>query len=636
MPDKEGNQEPQTPANSLRKRWGPEFLILSQRRLRGQARILGLSVVVGIVAGLAAIAFYVATEAATYYAMDRVAGYRAEPHPGGEIKFSWMPPTTRPLTPWLLILVPTIGGLLSGLLIYTFAPEAEGHGTDSVIAAYHRKQGYMRPRVPIVKIIASALTIGSGGSGGREGPIAQIGAGFGSALADLLRLRPAERRVLLAAGMGAGIGAIFRAPVAGALFASEVLYRSPEFEPEVILPAALSSVIAYSTYGAVFGWEPLFAIPELTFADPRQLLAYTALALFMVPLAMLYTRTFYGLVAVFRRLPGPWHIRPAIGAALTGLLAVGLYYLFDRNPRALSVLSFGYGGVQGALTETATTGGWLLLAIALGKIVTTSLTIGSGGSGGVFGPSMVIGACAGGALGIALNHFWPGQVPEASSFAVVGMAGFFAAAAKTPFSTLIIVSEMTGGYLLLLPALWVCSISFMLSDRQSIYNQQVESRTRSPAHQGSFVRQALAGATVAKFLTSSDCHVLKPGDSLSEVLNCFDDVAHGVMPVVDDENRLIGIVDLEEVYLASHTPELRPLVIAADLMRTQVSPVVPTDSLERAYELFVENELQALPVVDDRKEKHVLGLVKRSDVAGAYLRLLYGPARGTDAPSTRR
>ena len=204
-------------------------------------------------AGLAAIVFYVATEAASYYAMDGLAGYRPQPHPGGEITFSWMPPTTRALTPWLLVVIPTIGGLLAGWVIYTFAPEAEGHGTDSVIAAYHQHQGYMRPRVPIVKVIASALTIGSGGSGGREGPIAQIGAGFGAALADLLRLRPAERRVLLAAGMGAGIGAIFRAPVAGALFASEVLYSSPEFEPEVLLPTALASVIAYSTFGAVFG-----------------------------------------------------------------------------------------------------------------------------------------------------------------------------------------------------------------------------------------------------------------------------------------------------------------------------------------------------------------------------------------------
>ncbi len=618
-----------TPTPPIR-RWWPEFLIFSQTRIRGQVRVLGLSVIVGIVAGLAAVVFYVATEAAAYYALDGLAGYRPEPHPGGEIRFSWMPPTTRPFRPWLLAVIPTVGGLAAGLLIFTFAPEAEGHGTDSVIEAYHQRQGFMRPRVPVVKIIASALTIGSGGSGGREGPIAQIGAGFGSVLADMLRLRPIDRRILLAAGMGAGIGAIFRAPVAGALFAAEVLYSSPEFEPEVILPAALASVIAYSTFGAVFGWTPLFTIPELEFADPLQLLAYTVLALAMVPAAMLYTRTFYGLTALFRRLPGPRHIRPAIGGLLTGLIGLALYYYFG-DQRALSVLAFGYAAVQGALLEPESMGALLLLAVALGKLLTTSLTIGSGGSGGVFGPSMIIGGCLGGALGLVLNEIAPSLVPEPSAFAVVGMAGFFAAAAKTPFSTMIIVSEMTGGYLLLLPALWVCTLSFMLSDRQSIYRNQVDSRTRSPAHQGSFVRQALAGVNVRKFMTTANIQRLRPGDSLAEVLNEFDEATIAVMPVVDDENRLLGIVDLEEVYLASHTPALRPLVIAADLMRTEVHPATPDDSLEKAYELFIENELQALPVVNDRKEMRVLGLVRRHDIASAYLRLLYGPSRATEA-----
>jgi CIC family chloride channel protein len=607
--------------------WWPELLILSQRRIRGQMRILGLSVVVGIVAGLAATVFYVATEAAAHFALDGLAGYRPEPSPGGEIKFSWMAPTDQTFRPWLLVVVPTIGGLLAGLIIYTFAPEAEGHGTDSAIASYHRRQGYMRPRVPIVKIIASALTIGSGGSGGREGPIAQIGAGFGSALAGMLKLRPAERRILLAAGMGAGIGAIFRAPVAGALFASEVLYSSPEFEPEVILPAAISSVIAYSTFGAIFGWTPLFDTPVMTFGDPWQLLGYTLLAVCMVPLAMLYTRTFYGLTGFFKKMPGPPHIRPAIGACLTGLIGVALYYAYGSQS-ALAVLSFGYSAIQGVLTDGESMGVGLLLAIALGKLLTTSLTIGSGGSGGVFGPSMVIGACAGGALGLVLHDWWPALVPNPASFALVGMAGFFAAAAKTPFSTMIMVSEMTGGYLLLLPALWVCTIAFMLSDRQSIYSQQVESRTRSPAHQGAYVRQALAGVTVASMLQKSALS-LHPGDSLAKVFSRFDSAtldgnATTAVPVVDAQDRLVGIVDMEEVYLASHTPASQSILLAADLMRSDVEPVLAEESIETVYASFVESELPALPVVDNLEDRRVQGIVRRADVATAYLKLLYG------------
>ena len=191
--------------------WLPEIAILRSDRIRNQARLLALAGLVGIVAGVGAIVFYVATRAAEHYALGVVAGYYPQPRPGGEPAMAWLPKAEHPLHLWLLLLVPTVGGLLSGILVFTFAPEAEGHGTDSVIAAYHYHQGQIRPRVPLVKIIASALTLGTGGSGGREGPIAQIGAGFGSMLGNLLRLRPAERRVLMAAGMGAGIGAIFRA-----------------------------------------------------------------------------------------------------------------------------------------------------------------------------------------------------------------------------------------------------------------------------------------------------------------------------------------------------------------------------------------------------------------------------------------
>ena len=312
--------------------WFPEFLQLGQRRIRTQVRLLGLAMLVGLVAGLGAIAFYVATRAVEHGALGLLAGYDPQPRPAGESPLSWLPPVGHPLYPWLLLIIPTVGGLLSGLLVYTLAPEAEGHGTDAVIAAYHLHDGQIRPRVPLVKIVASALTLGSGGSGGREGPIAQIGAGFGSLLANLLRLRAAERRVLMAAGMGAGIAAIFRAPLAGALFAAEVLYRSPEFEAEVIMPAAIACVVSYCTLGAYSGWQPLFATPDLSFNNAWELGPYLLLVLFMVALAALYTRTFYGWVRVFRRVPLPPHFRPALGAFLTGVVALVLYFLVGAEP----------------------------------------------------------------------------------------------------------------------------------------------------------------------------------------------------------------------------------------------------------------------------------------------------------------
>jgi chloride channel protein, CIC family len=357
------------PSTSRRKpshplRWFPEFWEVGRKRLRPQIRLMGLSLLVGVIAGIGAVVFYLACVVIVHYALDLVVGLHAS-GPGGEpVLFPEESATY--FYPWLLVLVPTAGGLLSGLIVYTFAPEAEGHGTDAAIDAYHNRQGYIRPIVPLVKIIASALTIGTGGSGGREGPIAQIGAGFGSFLGRLLKLRSAERRILMAAGMGAGVAAIFRAPLAGALFAAEVLYWSSDFESDVIIPAALASIMAYCTFGlgiSTFApdkaWSPLFSdIPNLTFDNPIHLLPYLLLALLMVVLAMLYTRSFYFLTDWFHRLPIIPHVKPAIGAFLTGLVGLGLYEAFAlftplQAKSVLAVLSFGYGSLQQAMTYAA-------------------------------------------------------------------------------------------------------------------------------------------------------------------------------------------------------------------------------------------------------------------------------------------
>jgi CIC family chloride channel protein len=478
MSDHTTRRGPAGPPNS----WIPEFLFVTRKRPRRQIRLMLLSVLVGAATGLGAVAFYVATVVAVRVALGGGAGYWPEPGPAGEPHLSWPALPRHDFHPWLLLVIPTAGGILSGLLVWIFAPEAEGHGTDAAIKAYHEKDGLIRPRVPLVKTLASALTIGTGGSGGREGPIAQIGAGIGSTLANLLRVAPEERRVLMAAGVGAGVAAIFRAPLAGALFAAEVLYWSPEFESEVILPAGIASVISYCTFGMFFGWAPLFSTPDLSFSNPLELGPYLLLALAMAALAGIYTRTFYGITDLFRKLRLSPALRPALGALLTGALGLSLYYLTGMRKESLSVLSFGYDSIQRALNGQPEATAGLLTIIALGKILTTSLTIGSGGSGGVFGPSMVIGGCGGGALGILFHRLWPTLVPHPAGYVILGMGGFFAAAAKTPFSTLVIVSEMTGSYHLLLPAIWVCILSFMLSDEHSLFRSQVENRAASPAH----------------------------------------------------------------------------------------------------------------------------------------------------------
>jgi len=627
----EPTRQPLIPSHPLR--WFPEFWELGRKRLRGQARLMGLSLVVGVISGLGAIVFFLACQLVVYYALDAGAGYRAS-SPGGEPAL--FTETDQVLRPWLLLLIPTLGGLFSGVLIYTLAPEAEGHGTDSAIEAYHHRKGFIRARVPLIKLVASAVTIGTGGSGGREGPIAQIGAGFGSYIGTVLRLRPGERRILMAAGMGAGVAAIFRAPLAGALFAAEVLYRSPDFESEVIIPAALASISAYCTFGLAFGWAPLFSLPpqlveQYHFTNPLHLVSYVLLALFMVILAMFYTRSFYGLTYLFHRLPLRPHFLPAVGACLSGVVGLGLYYLLAGEPRVLAVLSFGYGSLQEAMTAAPTGNAGLyfalvLLAVAIGKILTTGLTIGSGGSGGVFGPSMVIGGCGGGALGFLLHWLWPPLVPHPGSFVIVGMAGFFAAAAKTPFSTLVIVSEMTGSYGLLLPTLWVCTIAFLLSDEQSIYRSQVESRSRSPAHQGDYVREVLAGLRVRQFLKPrQELATVHHGDRLSVILERLNNTPFPGLPVVDDQGRYLGLVSLEEVHLAAMSPHLGNWVVAADLMRSDITPLREGDPLDRALELFVESDRLALPIVDGTAEQVVIGIARRADISSAYLYHVHGP-----------
>jgi CIC family chloride channel protein len=452
--------------------------------LRATAKWFLLSGLVGIVAGLGAIFFQSAIQVVNHYALGIVAGY-VPPETAGE-KSIFEPPTT-PFRPWMIVVVMITGGAAAGFLVYRFAPEAEGHGTDAVIDAYHNKAGYIRPRVPLVKTFASALTLGTGGSGGREGPIAQIGAGFGSFLATRLKLPLRDRRIMLAAGMGAGIGAIFRAPLAGAIFAAEILYSTAELESAVLVPAAIASIISYSVFELClptqFRFVPLFGDKlDYVIRSPLELIPLSLLAIIRVLPAIAFIEVFYGTHRLFKKLPISPYLRPMIGAGLAGLVGLALFYALGSDQRVLAVFSTGHGGLQQAIGTAAEMSVPLLLAIGLGKILTASLTIGSGGSAGVFGPSVLIGGCIGAAVGQIFKGFWPALVPNPQAYGIVGMAGFFAAAAHAPISAIIMVSEMTDDYQLLLPTMWVAMLCFLLCRGWKLYQMQVPGPADSPAH----------------------------------------------------------------------------------------------------------------------------------------------------------
>jgi len=561
-------------------------------------------VVVGVVAGLGAAFFYVLCQAGLHYLLDLVAGYRPE-HPYGE------PPlfaaTSTPFRWYLLALLPALGGLLSGIIVYRYAPEAEGHGTDAAIDAYHNQQGRIRGRVPIIKTIASALTLGSGGSGGREGPIAQIGAGFGSFLATRMGLDARSRRVLLAAGVGAGIGSIFRAPLAGALFAAEILYREPEFEHEVIIPAIVTTIVAYSTFGLFFGFQPLFKQSGFAFHSPVELLPYTALALVVALASPVYVKTFYGTRDLFKKWRIPNHFKPAIGGLAVGCIGVFL-------PQTLA---FGYGVIQGALDNNIAI--HMLIIIAFGKILTTSLSIGSGGSGGVFGPSMVIGGSLGGAVG-KLFHIWtPAVVANPGAFVIVGMAGFFAAASNAPISTVIMVSEMTGNYHLLVPSMWVCALASIIGRRWSIYEKQVNSRIDSPAHLGDFVRDHLEDIFVRDiFNPEQKYHFIPESMTLREFIPIMTETEQQNFPVIDPEGRLSGIFSIGDVRDVLVERDLDNLLIMGDVAEEDVACVTLDDNLAVALRKFTAKEVDKLPVVDSGDSRKLLGMIRRRDVISSY------------------
>jgi CIC family chloride channel protein len=580
--------------------------------------VYALAALTGAAAGLAAVAFEVLSGGAIWLLLQRGAGYvAAGPH--GEPHL-FPPVASAGLSLLALVLLPALGGVASSLLCRRFAPEASGHGTDAVIDAYHNRDGVVRARVPIVKGLATALTLGSGGSGGREGPIAQMGAGFGSWLATSLGLGARQRRILLAAGMGAGVGAIFRAPLAGALFASEILYREAELESEAIMPSFIACSVAYCVFCGVFqDFGTLFRLTgDFVFTDLAELLPYTILALAVVPAGWAFTRCFYGMERVFARVPGPRPLVAGLGGLLCGASAVGLYLLLD-DPYALSGLSQGYGVLQAALDGKIDGGaGVRLLALVAGlKILTTSFTISSGGSAGVFGPSMVIGGGLGGAIGLLGAH--AGWIARPGCFVIVGMCGFFAGAAKTPISTIIMVCEMTGSYDLLLPAMWVCGLSFLLSHRFALYRKQVPNRAFSAAHRGEFTVPLLQGLRVRDVLERERrVTTVRPDEPLSEIVRLVAAGHDDYFPVVDPEGRFVGIFSAHDVREHTYDDALHRLVVAADIMTVDPIVLTPDDDLHAALERFSLKNLDELPVVESANEARLVGMLRRRAITRAY------------------
>jgi len=573
-----------------------------RRRIKRIGRGTLIGVLIGIVSGLGAILFSFLLQTGTRFFMHDLVGFVL---PGSATGRQFL---GVPLSRWLMLWIPAIGGLISGLIVFNFAPEAEGHGTDAMIDSFHRKKGVIRRRVPIVKTMASAITIGSGGSAGKEGPIAQIGAGFGSFLASLLKVSDRERRIMLLAGAAGGIGAIFKAPLGAALFATEVLYRKEDFEFEALIPCILSSIVGFMIFTLYDGDATIFHIPNLSLATPAQMPFYAVLGVLCAVIGFPYVRFFYGARdRFFRRLNLPRSLKPAIGGLMVGLIAVFLP----------EVLGGGYTWIQSAIDGQLAI--LLMAALVFAKIVATSCTISSGGSGGVFAPSLFIGSMLGGAFGGICHGFFPHIVTEPSAFVLVGMGGFFAGVAKVPIAALIMVAEMSGGYSLIVPMMIVSSLSYLLLGRVSLYEKQVPTRVDSPAHIGDFAVDIMDHLTVRSAVVKERrVETILDSMPFEQILQLMLASNQQDFPVVDKEEHLTGIISMTDLRQAMADKDVHNLLLARDIAILGVTTVTMDDTLNKALRLMATLDLRELPVVSNDDPRRVISLVSRKDITGAY------------------
>jgi CIC family chloride channel protein len=566
---------------------------------------MSLSISVGVVAGLGAIFFDRLLSLVLSLLIFPFTGY-LEPAAGSSKAFTAEMASVHSY--WFL-LIPALGGLLSGLLVYKLAPEAEGHGTDAMIDSFHHRGGHIRKRVPFVKILASALTIGSGGSAGKEGPIAQIGSGFGSIFASALRLKPRERRILVLAGAAGGIGAIFQAPLGAALFAPEVLYRETEFEYEAILPCVVSSIVAYTVYSQFYKGGALFFPGPVEFSLPVELIPYAVFGVVCAIVGYFYVRVFYGIRdRFFRRLPVSRLVKPALGGLMLGCIAVVFPQVTDG----------GYGWIQMALEGKIFWGTMFLLVLL--KILATSCTISSGGSGGVFGPSVFMGAMLGGAFGYLGNKIAPGWVIHPNSFVLVGMGGFFAGVAKVPIASIIMACEMSASYTLLLPLMLVSSISYLLLRKTSLYEKQQLTRLASPAHITEFAKGMLGKIRVEDAVNPHPVTPIPENMPFGELVRTMTSSTESHFPVVDREGKMTGILSINDVRTVLFENSVDHLIVAKDVATLSVERVFWHETLQQVLDKMAALNVDELPVVHEEKPDEVVAMISKRDIINYYYR----------------
>ena len=588
--------------------------------LRAVSRWVGLGSIVGVLAGLAASLLFIIVEWLRHFVVSELAHSTPLEAAGEPALFSASHYSDERL--WVLMLAPAVGAFLSAWLIYRFAPEAVG-GNEGWLKSFHRGRGRISLRVVPVKLIASALHLGAGASAGREGPVAHIGAALGATVGRLFKLSDRERRLLLIAGAAGGIGAIFRTPLGGALFVVEVLYID-DFEVDALVPSVLSSVVAYSLFTAIFGEGFLFAVPSSFSFDARELPIYFLMALMAGLVGVVFVSLHERVGVWSERWRVPIYMRALVGGLIVGALAL-------VHPAALGA---GYGWMQEALVPTGTgliPSGWgavgVLLTIAAVKVIATSVSASTGAAGGVFGPSVVIGGMVGGAFGIAFHLLFPQIVTDPSSYMLVGMACFVGGVTSSPISTLVMASEMTGSYSLLVPTMLAQVTTYALIRRYRLYEEQVPTRRESPAHGGEYVLDILQDLKVKDVARVQPLIQVERHLPLAALLRQATEAQQSIFPVIGVDGRPEGVVTLETVKAFVYDEDIGMLAIAADCQSPYIS-LQEEDSLALALEVMAKSHYQELPV--EGPDSEIIGLIAYDDLLEAYSSELSSRKDGRD------
>lgn len=519
---------------------------------------------------------------------------------------------------WVLA-IPAVGGLIVGLVVHFFAPEARGTGIDEFLDSFHNQGGHMRKRTPLFKFIASFFTISFGGSVGKEGPMALIGGGLGALYGKFLKVGARAQRTFLLAGAAGGLGAIFRAPLGGAITSVEVLYKE-DFESDALLPCIISSVTAYTIYSSILGFGHSIRFSDNIFRSPVELFFYVFLAIFCSGAGFVFIRLFRSFGEKFF---DKFRVHPILKPVLGGLMigVIGLFF-----PHAIGE---GLGVIQavvdGRYPQAWYLGALFLFGLAILKMLTTSITIKSGASGGALVPSLFIGAMLGGFFGIICNHFFPQWAPSVSPFVIVGMAAFFSAVTNASLGALVMVTEMTGGYELLPPLMIVAVVSLILSHKFSLYKNQANNKFSSKAHLWDMNPKNLKHMQVREAFDGKYHHraIILNDMPLSEIERLTQETRQSDFIVTDQSGFLVGFFSLKQfVNVEKEEGEEAPVSLIQDVMSPANVYVTEEDSLYQAMSGLMESEFDKIAVVNkEEMGLKVLGYLRHEDILQYYYKI---------------